>query len=43
MEYAQRESKALEKMENELTKEHAQDIEVINERHTREIAALNNK
>lgn len=42
-EYAEREAKALQKLRDELNKEHAQDIEAINERHANEVTELNNK
>ncbi|UJR37706.1 hypothetical protein I4U23_030401 [Adineta vaga] len=42
-EYAERELKALEKLRGELTKEHMQNIDIINQRHAEEITELNNK
>ncbi|CAF0788135.1 unnamed protein product [Adineta ricciae] len=42
-EYAERELKALENLRAQLTKEHTQDIEAINQRHAEQVADLNNK
>ncbi|CAF1255563.1 unnamed protein product [Rotaria sordida] len=42
-EYAEQELKAVEKVKVELTKEHNQDIKIIKERHSQEIAELKNK
>ncbi|CAF0729498.1 unnamed protein product [Adineta steineri] len=42
-EYAERELKALEKLRNELTKEHDQNVETIRQRHAEEVTELKNK
>ncbi|CAF3440846.1 unnamed protein product [Rotaria sp. Silwood1] len=42
-EYAEQELKVVEKVKAELRKEHDQDIKIINERHSQEIAELKNK